>query len=664
MRVLIWAACVAFSAVGMCQTPTNPGSRPMKSTKATATPVIDGDLSDAVWKESQRAEGFVNQINGEKPADQTFAYIAYDAKSIYVAFECFDSLPDEITARETIRDSKYNGDGDPNREDNVTFAIDPNFTMKAEDMSYFSANALGTPSAEIAGGRGNKLEWKGAWTAAAKRTATGYSVEMQIPWEILNYPSSNAPVHMGINFYRYQNRTKTLSLWSDITLHRFFDREGVWQAVTVPQNSFKPKLSVLPYALTSVSEDATKARFGADAKLTVTPNLTAVASIFPDFGTVEGAVESIQFSRNERYVSEKRPFFLEGENYFFPQTRFNDIGAYFYSRRIQSFDVGTKLYGKLNPSDSLGFMNTATVGGRVDTVLRYKHDINANNDVGFFVSNQSMAGDRAAVALVDTHTRKGPYGFETQFAKKWGTSGDGGSVVLSGTYQHGKNTTLLQYHSISNDFDIPNGFIPYRGYKGFMGFTVMTGKWKKGRISDYEYGVFASATDKHSGARDKRGVSFFGDFLTRSDVGYGIDLDYFEQDGTIDGTVSFEATFGASNRFRQYGLGITSGRFQSKPVTFLSPSANFRVFKKLDLGYSGSLLNFQGATQQHILTMGYDISPTQSLGGRMVAQDADTNWYLFYRNSGGSGTNYYLLLGDPNSAKFSKIIQFKVVFAI
>src|SRR5947209_19346220 len=91
------------------------------------------------------------------------------------------------TARETVKDTKYqqtNGPGET--EDNVEVRLDMFFSHKAEDISYFSVNAIGTTSARLAGGRANKAERQGNFVASTKRTTTGWTAEMQIPWSGLS----------------------------------------------------------------------------------------------------------------------------------------------------------------------------------------------------------------------------------------------------------------------------------------------------------------------------------------------------------------------------------------------------------------------------------------------------------------------------------------------
>lgn len=647
--------------------PDSHTSRPIAAFLCNQPPTIDGDLAEPCWDScSSVAQDFVDRVNGDIVSDQTIAKMMYDSKYIYIAFDCKDSQPNLVQARETVRDSKYANPNDenPNKEDNVTFTIDPYFTKKPGDLSVFSVNALGTPSAKIAGGRGGKLEWKGNWNAAAKRTADGYTVEIRIPWDMLNYPSGKKDWTMGINFYRYQYRNKLESIWSNVGVHSFTDLEGLWTGVQVPQASFKPKLSLLPYVLPGVKEDRLTFRSGLDARLTITPDLTGVGSLNPDFNTIEGAVEGIAFSRVERYIPERRPFFLEGQDYFSPGTRFNDIGAFFYARRIDTFDLGTKIYGKVSPTDSIGLLNTVTFGSKMDTVFRYKHDLSDKSDAGFFVGSHSSSQGDNTVAMVDQHARFGTVGFESQFARTWGENANGGAVVLSTNYQGGSNASVLQYHTISSEFNIADGFIPYIGYHGFFGFTDFTNQWRHGPWQSYDYGVYGIGWDHQDGSRYQRGFGFFGSLIHRDDWRVSVSQDYAIIDGTVDSTVMVGGVIGNSNRFRKYGINLQTGRLASRPSTFISGAASFRLFKKLDLGYSGSILNLDGSTNQHTVTLGYELSPTRSFGGRLVAQDADTNWYLSYRNAGGRGTDFYVILGDPNSRQFRRVLQFKLVFAI
>lgn len=640
-------------------------SRPISSTKCTVSPTIDGDITDEAWKQATRAEQFFDLFTNAPVDDSTTAYIMYDDKYIYVAFDCRDPQPDQIVARETVRDSKFRSQGDNNTEDAVSFGIDPYNTKKVNDVSEFSVNAIGTPSAALAGGRGGKLEWKGNWESAAKRTSTGYTVEMRIPWEMLNFPNKGNKTTLGINFWRYHNRTKQLSMWSNVTPSNKWEREGQWLEVTPPHMAYKPQLSVLPYVLPGVSDGKGTFRSGVDARLTLTPELTYVSSLNPDFGTIEGAVESIAYSRKERYVQDRRPFFLEGGDNFAPGTTYNDIGAFFYPNRIDSFDFGNKLYGKLNPKDTIGFMNASTFGRRTDTIFRFKHDLSDTSDVGLYYGSTIGSGlNPNSVMLVDQHARFGDYGIETQFSQTNGPGTDGGAILMSGNYQRGDVVAFAQYHNISQLFDITDGYVPYTGYRGGIGGVFVTHKIEHGPLVRQSMNLMGIVWDHQDGSRYIRQLSGGMSWLTKKDQKISLNHQYSLQDGTIDSITGLTLLNGATNRFRQYGVTAQVGRFGGQKGSYLAPVWSSRINGKFDVGYSGSVLNLGGVSQQHTVTMGYELSPTRSFGGRMVVNGADTNWYLSYRNAGGKGTDFYVILGDPNTSKFQQKLQLKWVLSL
>ena len=123
---------------------------------------------------------------------------------------------------------------------------------------------------------------------------------------------------MGIDFQRFQDHTKTNSMWSNETSQGFIELEGVWEKVQVPQGAFKPKLSLLPYLLTGVQDSGTESKIGLDARYTLTPQLTRCRQLQP--GLLNGAgrrSEHHLLSHVAHSIPDQRPFFLEGANNFF-----------------------------------------------------------------------------------------------------------------------------------------------------------------------------------------------------------------------------------------------------------------------------------------------------------------------------------------------------------
>ena len=633
-----------------------------------ATPIkCDGDGAAPGWKNAPTITGFVDVSHGNPVADQTIARVLYDKDNIYVIVECRDSHPDKIVGRETVRDSLFNqssGGIFPSNEDYVVVTLDPFLSHQNGDIDMFGVNPLGTRSAQIAGGRAAKAEWSGDWEASAKKTATGWVCQFQIPWKLMHYPSSGKTVNIGFDIARFQYRTQTASVWSNIGPQVFWDREGQWTGVELPNGGFKHTFSALPYVLGGVVNGQAAGKAGVDARYLLTPELTAVGTLNPDFSTIEGAIQTIQFSHTERSLPEYRPFLTEGGNTLFAPINYNDLGTFFYSQRIGGFNLGGKIYGKLAPNDAIGALAIQGPDGRYDYAARYKHTFDATSYGSAIVVGTNSDGGQSTVGEVDQHMRWGKFGVDGEFANSTGPGAGGGAELLS-TYYADKNLSCdIQASEISSNFIAPDGFFPYTGYKGLVAIEDYNDTWRHGmwRSFDINGGYISFMTME--GGRYFDGVQGSASIETRSDVHLEIDYASDYQLGTDDNTLTFNVLYGVTNRFRQFGLQVITGETGGVHSTFLAPTGSLRLFKGFDFTYAGGIQNRAGLTQQHILTANYQLSPTRSVGGRMVVANADTNVYLFYHNSGGKGTEYFFIFGDPNATRTVHALQVKVVFAL
>ena len=287
----------------------------LPAVKMEHPPTIDGVLDDKCWQDAPKANTFIDERT-EKPAkNQSVGYLVYTDTAIYVGLHLYDDMPDKIVARQTKDQTRFQG------EDSVSFSLDPFHTHQLSDRNFFMVNPLGTKYAHIATGRAEKSEWIGLWKTAAQIVEDGWIVEMEIPWQMLDYPDTTEPIGMGINIDRFQQRTGEKSWWSNLGIPEFRENDGYWVDVLPPPR--KRELKVLPYIIGGISETKTSvgatsgsqrestARAGADLRYEVTPQLRLIGTVNPDFENVEQAVEGIDFSYGERYVSDRRPFFLK-----------------------------------------------------------------------------------------------------------------------------------------------------------------------------------------------------------------------------------------------------------------------------------------------------------------------------------------------------------------
>nr|WP_309693468.1 carbohydrate binding family 9 domain-containing protein [Armatimonas sp.] len=680
-RTALLLACLIFTlpCVSAHHEPAPRTSRPLAAVKRsiTAAPVLDGGLTDPLWKEIPPATEFTDLQTGKLAVDPTVARITYDDDAIYVAFECSDSQPEGVIGRELERDTLYQRRGNDSgggTEDWVEVSFDTFLSFKENDQAKFAVNPLGTRSARFGGGRANKAEWSGAWEAAVKRTPTGWSAELRIPWKVLNYPTARSiqKRDFGLNFTRFQYRTRIRSQWSNTGLQNFSNLIGRWKGVDVPRGAFNPTLSLLPYTLTFAGDGPIVERMGVDARYQATPDLTAVVSVNPDFATVENAVQSIGFSRSERFVEERRPFFLEGGDYF-RTGQFFGLGPLFYSNRIEQFDVGAKVFGKLTPQDTIGILLTEDFGNRSDLVARYRHDLSPTAQAGFFVNQKdAKAGDHNSVGGLFANNRWGKVGFDTEQYVSGGrvdkTKATGYASANNIQYSDGNHFTSLRYLTASPTFQDANGLVFFNDFKGFSGYHNWNREWRKGAWRSFEAYAVPQYWWHQDGRPYQRGAFVGVNFQTRSDWSLGINVNHSRFDDDTDRTVGLDITSGVSNRFKSYGMSFKAGTQGGAPTRFLGPKLSVRALKRLDVIYQGGIQEQKGWNRQHIATFNYQFSGTRTVGGRVVSltepgKPAATNWYVSYRNAGGAGTELYFLVGDPNAVKFTPRAAVKLVFA-
>ena len=317
--------------------------------KTDSPPTIDGILNDACWQEAPQAAGFTDERTERPAKNQSVGRVVYTDTAIYVGLHLYDDMPDKIVARQTKDQTRIRG------EDWVSFSLDPFHTHQFSDRNFFIVNPLGTKFAHLATGRAEKSEWIGLWKTAAQIVEDGWIVEMEIPWQMLDYPDTTKPIRMGINIDRLQQRTGERSWWCNLGVNEFRENDGHWIDVLPPPR--KREFKLLPYLIGGISETETDereytTRAGADLRYEVTPQLRLIGTANPDFENIEQAVEGIDFSYGERFVPDRRPFLFRRRQCL------QSFGRLFHSRRITDMDGGLKLFGKIGKNTSIGTLGT------------------------------------------------------------------------------------------------------------------------------------------------------------------------------------------------------------------------------------------------------------------------------------------------------------------
>jgi len=646
------ATCLpALCALGCAPAQGQTSARVVKAVRAAEPPEIDGLIDEPAWQAAAVAAEFTDPFTGKPAQDQTVARLLYDDRALYVAFHCRDSRPEGIVAREIRYGAAFEG------EDTVTFAIDPLNRRTLDTISRFIVNAIGTQSDSIAAGRAAKREWRGVWQAAAARVADGWSAEMRIPWEVLTYPDTDKPVAMTINFVRFQARTYVSSMWSDITQAGRGELMGTWLDVMPPRRPRRQALQALVYATPEWRERDNDEWFraGADLRYTPTPQTTAVLSVLPDFRNIEQAIEGIEFSRSERLVEETRPFFLEGGSYF------PDL---FYSRRVRDFDVGAKTFGNLRPDLSFGLLSLLDEDSNSVSVGRLSYSMAERGNIS--VSGALRRGD------APDHDALGASGFLR--SGNWRVTGNwsrareaatGGVKALAGiVYQVPRVMANFAYETVDPTYRPSLGYVDFTDRRGFTGGMSYDNEYRGGPLRAVSTGFGLQRTTHTDGRVFQEGGAARFMVTTRNDMVLGFGPEVMRFEGTTDRVINTAVNANVSNRYRRWAVGYSFGTRAGHSMRFLNFGLTQRVLKKLDVGFSGSILHHVQRREQYIATVGWEFDALRSVNARVVHRDGSVNWYLSYRSSGGLGQDLYLIVGDPNAPKFTPRVAVKWVTAL
>ena len=360
-----------------------------KAVRATQAPVIDGDLSDAVWQTAPEITGFTQRDPNEgQPATQkTIVRVVYTDEAIY--FAAFMEDEEKVTPLLARRDSDLN-DGDY-----IRISIDSQHDRL--NGAAFVVNASNVQMDMILyNDIYDDVSWDAVWDSATKITGKGWIAEMRIPLSQLRFQDKQ--VHTwGLNVSRWTARLRestrlAFSPKSEAAfVSRFADLEGI-EGIE-PKRAFE----LMPYAVgrsdvysrannpfVPASEHRIDA--GLDVKYGLTSTLTLTGTVNPDFGQVEVDPAVLNLSQFETSFPEKRPFFTEGASVF----RFGNGPAnsrwgfnmwfptFFYSRRIGRSPQGfidadhvsapgettilgaAKITGKVGKGWTVGFLDALT----------------------------------------------------------------------------------------------------------------------------------------------------------------------------------------------------------------------------------------------------------------------------------------------------------------
>jgi hypothetical protein len=160
------------------------------------------------------------------------------------------------------------------------------------------------------------------------------------------------------------------------------------------------------------------------------------------------------------------------------------------------------------------------------------------------------------------------------------------------------------------------------------------------------------------------GVGFGVDFASQLSMGVGADFEHFEDDHNR--LFFFDAQYPDNNPYRTTGLEIATGEIQGQRYQSAEIGFRYRPVQRLQVGLSAQTVKHFEDEDQIVFNFNYLMNKYESIGGRVVYNEHEWNWYASYRMGGNVGAEYFLIVGDPNATTFQKTLVFKVTvpFAI
>lgn len=547
---------------------------------------IDGVMDEEVWTRAAVLDGFTQYepADGRPAAERTVVRVWYASDAIYFGIQAYDSQPEAIRAKRSNRD---NLDGD----DRVTIFLD---TFRDRRRAFFFAvNPFGvqqdgvlTEGASSAGrtfGGNTDTSPDFLFQSSGRLTEEGYVVEVRIPFKSLRYPAGGE-MAWGINIERVAQRTGFVDTWPDV---RRASASILAQGGTLTGLSDLHR-GIVFEAQPTLTLDAPGVRtetgfhradpdpeIGVTARVGFT-NISLDATINPDFSQVEA--DAGQVTVNERFalfVTEKRPFFLEGIELF------STPNQLVYTRRIENPSVGGKVTGKVGP---LGIAHLTAMDEDIDSdgrralfnVTRLRRDLGRSSLLGLTLTDRSVLDSAAfnRVAAIDTRIVFGEmYFFQAQLGGSWTRHLD--ETVASPIWELEVDRTGRAF---GFNYEVSGTGENFESHSGFVNRTNIISAGLRNRFTWYG----------GAGAPVERITTFFGpERLWRYSGG-----------GAIEGAEFVNTSF----RFRgDWELSARAGRdfVELDPATFATyeaeTPAGLRPYTPLD-GVSGPSFELSAST--------------------------------------------------------------------
>lgn len=444
---------------------------------------IDGELSEPVWEQAARLTGFSQYApdDGRPAADETEVLVWYSPSAIHFGLLAH-ARPGTVRATLAERDridnddwiQIYLGTFNDGRQASV-IGVNP-LGVQLDGAVVESANRGGGGFGGLAGGRvAPDLSPDFLFDSKGKVTAFGYQIEVRIPFRSLRYQSAKTQ-NWGLHVVRRIQSAGHEDSWSPAqrSSASFLDQAGTLVGLTGLSRGLVMDVSPVLTARVdgSRSDDGWtyaghRPDAGGNVRWGVTPNLTVNATVNPDFSHIEADATQFQIDpRSTLFFAEKRPFFLDGIEFF------STPGNLVYSRRIVDPLAAVKLTGKM-AGTSVAMLSAVDAEAQslsgenhpVFNIVRVQRDFGSASRTGFLYTDRLDGANANHVVAADSHLvwRK-IYSLDLQAAISRTSTGisDSAGTLWQAALRRTGRTFSLRYSLSGNDRD-------FRAAAGFIG---------------------------------------------------------------------------------------------------------------------------------------------------------------------------------------------------
>lgn len=415
---------LALTALGLADTAVYRGSRgelDVDLPRIEAQARVDGALDDPVWSRAARLSGFTqfSPVDGLPAEQPTEVLVWYSPTALYFGVRA-GAAPGSVRAHLGDRDRGIIPDdyieiqiGTFN-DGRQVFVFGANPLGIQADGTLIEGNARATTSnAERPVREQADLSPDFVWDSKGRVTEAGYEIEIRIPFRSLRYQRQD-PQTWTLQIIRKSAASGREDTWAPArrAAASFVAQAGRLRGLTKLRRGLVLELNPV---VTSTVEGTRPAEgepwrytggapeVGGNLRWGVSNDATLNGTVEPDFSQVEADASQITADpRSALYYQEKRPFFLDGIEYF--STPLETI----YTRRIVAPIAAVKVtgrslgtnFGLLSAVDDRGF--SANDHNPIYNLVRIQRDLGAQSRIGLAYTDRVEGGDYNRVGQVDS----------------------------------------------------------------------------------------------------------------------------------------------------------------------------------------------------------------------------------------------------------------------